>query len=117
MSKQTPSTEKPTRSAAQIKSDKAYQARNRKTKAATQKENFKNIAATLPKAEAERIAGIFKAHGIKPAEVIRRAAVRMEQGDDLRRDYDPASNTLQPAQPDGKPGDSDGDEGDSTPTT
>lgn len=99
MSKQTASTGKPTRSAAQIKADKAYQDRNRQSKATQQKQNFKNIAATLPKAEAERIAGIFKAHGIKPAEVIRRAAVRVEQGDDLRRDYDPASNTLQPAAP------------------
>ena len=98
MSKQTASTGKPTRSAAQIKADKAYQDRNRQSKATQQKQNFKNVAATLPKTEAERIKGIFKAHGMKPAEVIRRAAVRMEQGDDLRRDYDPTSNTLQPAQ-------------------
>lgn len=114
MSKQTNQQEKPTRSAAQIKADKAYQSRTRKSKATQQKENFKNIAATLPKAEAEKIAGIFKAHGIKPAEVIRRAAVRLEQGDDLRRDYDRASNTLQPAAGDDPDGDSDSDD---TPTT
>lgn len=99
MSKQTLSTGKPTRSAAQRAADARYADRNRANNKKNQKENFKNIAATLPKAEAERIAGIFKAHGIKPAEVIRRAAVRVEQGDDLRRDYDPASNTLQPAAP------------------
>lgn len=114
MSKQTPRAGKPTRSAAQIKADAKYADRNRKN----QKENFKNVAATFPKAEAERIAGIFKTHGMKPAEVIRRAAVRMEQGDDLRRDYDPASNTLQPAQPaaDGND-DSDGDSDSTPPTT
>lgn len=106
MSKQTQQG-KPTRSAAQIKADKAYQSRTRKSKATQQKENFKNIAATLPKAEAEKIAATFKAHGMKPAEVIRRAAVRMEQGDDLRRDYDPASNTLQAAADEGAGGDSD----------
>lgn len=86
---------KPTRSAAQIKADAKYAERNR----ANQKENYKNIAATLPKAEALKIAAIFKAHGIKPAEVIRRAAVRLEQGDNLRQDYDRATNTLQPAAP------------------
>lgn len=94
MSRQTTQQKKPTRSAAQQAADARYAERNRKN----QKENFKNIAATLPKAEAERIAGIFKTHGIKPAEVIRRAAVRIEQGDDLRRDYDSVSNTLKPAQ-------------------
>lgn len=107
MSKQTPRAGKPTRSAAQIKADAKYADRNRKN----QKENFKNVAATFPKTEAERIAGIFKAHGMKPAEVIRRAAVRMEQGDDLRRDYDPASNTLQPA------ADGNGDSDSTPPTT
>lgn len=101
MSRQTTQAKKTTRSEAQIKSDKAYQARTRESKAAAQKENFKNIAATLPKAEAERIAEIFKTHGMKPAEVIRRAAARIEQGDDLRRDYDSATNTLQPATTDG----------------
>ena len=116
MSKQTPSTEKPTRSAAQIKADKAYQNRTRQSKATQQKQNFKNVAATLPKKEAERITGIFKALGMKPAEVIRRAAVRMEQGDDLRRDYDPASNTLQPAQQ-GAGGNGNSDDSDRTATT
>lgn len=107
MSKQTNQQGKPTRSRAQREADARYADRNRANNRKNQKENFKNIAATLPKAEAEKIAATFKAHGMKPAEVIRRAAVRMEQGDDLRRDYDPASNTLQAAADEGTEGDSD----------
>ena len=80
---------KPKRSAAQIRADKAYQKRTRETKNATQRENFKNIAATFRKDEAERIAEIFKVHGVKPSEVLRGAAAALLDGESIRTESAP----------------------------
>lgn len=57
--------------------------------ASKQKENFKNVAATLPKAEAEYIAALFKAHGLKPSEVIRGAAAALADGQPIRTEREP----------------------------
>ena len=54
----------------------------------------KTIGATVSPTEAERIKAAFAAAGMSNAEVLKRAATRMTQGDDLRRDYDAATNTL-----------------------
>lgn len=57
----------------------------------------KTIGATLNPAEAERIKNAFQSVGMSNGEILRRAAARIEQGDDLRRDYDSATNSLQAA--------------------
>ena len=77
-------TEKPKRSAAQIRADKAYRKKNRATICENQRENFGNIAATFQKPEKEYIAAIFAAHGVKPAEVIRGAAAALRDGQTIR---------------------------------
>ena len=51
--------------------------------------NFKNIAATFAKAEAERIAEIFRAHGVKPSEVLRGAAAALLDGEPIRTEAAP----------------------------
>lgn len=54
------------------------------------------IGATVSPAEAERIKTIFKAAGISNAEALKRAAARIEQGDDLTREYDREKDSLKP---------------------
>lgn len=54
----------------------------------------KTIGATVSPSEAERIKTAFASVGMSNADVLKRAATRIEQGDDLRRDYDAATNTL-----------------------
>lgn len=67
----------PKRSAAQIKADKAYQARTRTEKNEKQKALFANIGASFPRLEKERIADTLHAAGITPAQVMRAAAYRL----------------------------------------
>ncbi len=83
------SPQKPKRSEAQRRADKAYQERTRAEKNATQRENFKNIAATFRRDEAERIAEIFKAHGVKPSEILRGAAAALLDGEPIRTEAAP----------------------------
>lgn len=54
----------------------------------------KTIGATVSPAEAERIKTALKSVNMTNAEVLKRVADRIEQGDDLRRDYDNTTNTL-----------------------
>lgn len=54
-----------------------------------QKDNYKNIAASFARAEALYIADIYKAHGIKPAEVIRGAAAALLDGQPIRTEREP----------------------------
>ena len=76
---------KPKRSEAQRRADAAYKEKNK----ANQRENFKNIAATFRRDEAERIAEIFKAHGVKPSEVLRGAAAALLDGEPIRTEAAP----------------------------
>jgi len=54
------------------------------------------IGATVSPAEAERIKATFKAAGVSNAEVLKRAAARIEQGDDLTGMYDRESGRIVP---------------------
>ena len=54
----------------------------------------KTIGATVSPAEAERIKTALKSVNMTNAEALKRAADRIEQGDDLRRDYDKAADKL-----------------------
>lgn len=54
----------------------------------------KSITATVNPIEAERIKNALNSVGLSNAEALKRAATRIEQGDDLRRDYDKETNTL-----------------------
>lgn len=54
----------------------------------------KSITATVNPDEAERIKLALQSVGMSNSEALRRAAARIEQGDDLRRDYDAATNSL-----------------------
>lgn len=54
----------------------------------------KSITATVSPAEAERIKSAFKSVEMSNADILKRAADRISQGDDLRRDYDATSNSL-----------------------
>lgn len=54
----------------------------------------KSITATVSPAEAERIKGALRSVGLSNADALKRVADRIEQGDDLRHDYDAATNTL-----------------------
>ena len=65
----------PKRSDAQKKADKRYQERNK----ANQRENFKNISATIKRPKAEAIAATFKAHGVTVAEVVTAAAYTLDK--------------------------------------
>lgn len=104
--------QKPKRSAAQRRADKAYQEKNK----ANQRENFKNIAATFRRDEAERIAEIFKAHGVKPSEVLRGAAAALLDGEPIRTEAAPliapkATGESETAPDDGEDDGTDGGEG------
>lgn len=73
-----PRTEKdtsgtPKRSEAQKRADKAYSETNRKN----QRENFKNISATIRREKAEKIAATFRAHCVTVAEIVTAAAYRL----------------------------------------
>ncbi len=71
-----------------------------------QKENFANIAATLPKPEKIYIDSIFKAHGLKPSEIIRGAAAALLDGEPIRTQSEPL--TIPPkAETDGENADTD----------
>ena len=48
-----------------------------------QKENFKTIAASFKRSEAEYIAQIFATNGVKPAEVLRGAALALLNGEPI----------------------------------
>ena len=54
----------------------------------------KSITAPVSPSEAERSKSAVDSAGLSNADVLKRAATRIEQGDDLRRDYDAASKTL-----------------------
>ncbi len=54
----------------------------------------KTIGATVNPAQAERIKKALQSVNMTNADALKRVADRIEQGDDLRRDYDKASNTL-----------------------
>ena len=62
------------------------------------KEAFYGIdrSAAVSPAEAERIKTVFKTAGISNAEALKRAAARIEQGDDLTREYDRETDSLKP---------------------
>lgn len=77
--------QKPKRSEAQRRADEAYKEKNK----ANQRENFKNIAATFRRDEAERIAEIFRVHGVKPSEVLRGAAAALLDGEPIRTEREP----------------------------
>ncbi len=49
----------------------------------------KSIGATFRRDEAERIAEIFKAHGVKPSEVLRGAAAALLDGEPIRTEAAP----------------------------
>lgn len=74
---------------AQKRANKAYRER-RGGLAAVQK----TIGATVSPSEAERIKAAFASVGMSNADILKRAATRITQGDDLRRDYDATTNTL-----------------------
>lgn len=57
-----------------------------------QKENFKNISASIPRAEAEYIAALFKSYGLKPSEVIRGAAFALMNGEQIPTRSEPLPN-------------------------
>lgn len=72
-----------TRSQAQKKADERYSERNRAKNRENQKANYKNISATIKREKAERIAAIYKAHGVSVAEVVNAAAGYLtEHGDE-----------------------------------
>ena len=54
----------------------------------------KTIGATVSPKEAERIRTALKSVNMTNAEALKRVADRIEQGDDLRKDYDKATNTI-----------------------
>lgn len=54
----------------------------------------KTIGATVSPAQAERIKAALLSVNMSNADALKRVADRIEQGDDLRRDYDKESNTL-----------------------
>lgn len=54
----------------------------------------KTIGATLNPLDAEKIKTALKSVNLSNADALKRVAARIEQGDDLRRDYDKATNTL-----------------------
>lgn len=54
----------------------------------------KTIGATVSPVEAERIKTALKSVNMTNAEALKRVADRIEQGDDLRRDYDRATDKL-----------------------
>lgn len=60
-----------------------------------QKENFKSIAASFKRSEAEQIAAIFSAHHVKSAEVLRGAAFALMNGEQIptRSEPLPTPNT------------------------
>ncbi len=74
-----------------IKAQKKYRKKKavKEKNAAKQKENFGNIAATFPKAEKELISKVFAAHGLKPSEIIRGAAVALMNGETIRTQSEP----------------------------
>lgn len=76
---------------AQKRAQKAYRQKPsvREKDKKKQKENFANIAATLPKPEKIYIDSIFKAHGLKPSEIIRGAAVALLNGEQIRTQSEP----------------------------
>lgn len=67
----------PKRSEAQKRADNAYSETNRANNRKNQRENFKNISATIRREKAERIAATFKAHGVTVAEIVTAAAYRL----------------------------------------
>ena len=54
----------------------------------------KTIGATVSPTEAERIKKALASVKMTNAEALKRVADRIEQGDDLRRDYDRQTDTL-----------------------
>lgn len=54
-----------------------------------QKENYKNIAASFKRSEAEKIAAIFAAHNVTPAQVLRGATVALMNGETIRTQSEP----------------------------
>lgn len=78
-------------SAAQKRAKNKYNQKSevKKKNSTKQKENFGNIAATFPKAEKELISKVFAAHGLKPSEIIRGAAVALMNGQTIRTEREP----------------------------
>lgn len=60
-----------------------------------QKENYKNIAASFKRSEAEKIAAIFSAHNVTPAQVLRGAAVALMNGETIRTQSEPIPTDTQ----------------------
>lgn len=79
-------TEKPKRSDAQRRADAAYYEKS--------KGKRKSFTATFPSDEVQKIQDILQEHGIGNADLIRRAAARVEQGDDLTGRYDAESGKI-----------------------
>ena len=100
---------KPKRSEAQRRADEKYKEKDK----INHRENFKNIAATFRRDEAERIAEIFKAHGVKPSEVLRGAAAALLDGEPIRTESAPltAPQAAGEAQPAPAPVEDDGTDG------
>lgn len=74
---------------AQKRATKAYRERRGGTK-----DIQKTIGATVSPSEAERIKKALQSVNMTNAEALKRDADRIEQGDDLRRDYNSANNCL-----------------------
>ena len=72
---------------------KRAQQRYREKKGGTARTQ-KSITATVSPSEAERIKKALQSVNMTNAEALKRVADRIEQGDDLRRDYDSANNCL-----------------------
>lgn len=77
------------RTEAQKKADAKYSEKNK----TNQRENYKNVSATFKRSEAEQIAAIFSAHGVKPAEVLRGAAFALMNGEQIPTRAEPLPNS------------------------
>ena len=77
------------RTEAQKKADKSYRERRGGVNNVQ-----KTIGATVSPSEAERIKTALKSVNLSNADALKRVASRIEQGDDLRRDYDQSTNSL-----------------------
>ncbi len=72
------------------------QRRAQKVYADKHKGEYKVFQTGFKVDEAERIEAALSTANVSKADLIRRAAARIEQGDDLRRKYDAETDSLKP---------------------